>query len=49
VWRLQRGGPPATAATGASLALCRVAAAAPGGRGHPLSMSHCVLFGAGRA
>jgi len=49
VWQLQRGAPPALPATGGSLALCRVAAAAPGGRGDPLSMSRCVLFGAGRA
>ncbi len=49
VWRLQPGGPAATAATGASLSLCAGAAAAPGARHDPLTMARCVLFSAGRA
>jgi hypothetical protein len=49
VWTLGPGGPATTPATGASLAACRGAAAAPAARGHPLSMAACVLFGAGRS
>ncbi|HXP32823.1 MAG TPA: hypothetical protein VN820_02355 [Acidimicrobiales bacterium] len=49
VWKLQRGGPSSTPATGASLPLCRAAATAPKSRADPLAMSKCVLFGAGRA
>ena len=49
VWALQPGGPTAAPVTGASLAQCRAAAAAPDARGQPLAMSRCVLSGAGRA
>ncbi|MGA2932923.1 MAG: hypothetical protein ABSE98_12660, partial [Acidimicrobiales bacterium] len=49
VWKLQRGGPSSTPATGASLPLCRVAAATPNKRADPLAMSKCVLAAAGRA
>jgi len=49
VWKLQRGGPSGTPATGASLSLCRAAATAPNSRADPLAMSECVLLAAGRA
>ncbi len=49
VWPLQSGGPPAAPATGGSLARCRAAAATPGARADPLTMSRCVLSGAGRS
>ena len=48
VWRLQPGGPTASAATGAPLSQCRGYAAASGTRSDPLAMSRCVLFDAGR-
>ncbi len=49
VWPLQPGGPSSAPASGASLAQCRAAAAAPDNRTNPLAMSQCVLFAAGRA
>ena len=49
VWRLQTGGPTASAVTGAPLSQCRGYAAAPGTRTDPLAMSRCVLFTAGRS
>ena len=49
VWTLPPVGPTAAPATGASLAQCRAAAAAPAARGQPLTMSQCVWSGAGRA
>jgi hypothetical protein len=48
VWNLQQGNAPTLPATGASLALCKLAADAPAARADPLSMSNCVLFGAHR-
>ncbi len=49
VWDLPRGGPATTPATGASLATCRAAAAAPSAQATPLFMADCVLIGAGRS
>ncbi len=49
VWDLPRGGPATAPATGASLAACRGAAAAPSARATPLFMADCVLLGAGRS
>ncbi len=46
-WPLQPGGPSAAPVTGGSLSLCRAAAATPAGRADPLTMSRCVLSGAG--
>jgi hypothetical protein len=48
VWNLQHGNAPALPALGGSLGLCELAADAPAARADPLSMSHCVLFGAHR-
>jgi hypothetical protein len=49
VWDLPRGGPATTPATGASLATCRGAAAAPSAQATPLFMADCVLLGARRS
>jgi hypothetical protein len=49
VWSLGPGWAATTPATGASLATCRGAAAAPTARPNRLFMAQCVLFGAGRA
>ncbi len=49
VWALQSGRAPSTPAIGASLALCRSAAAAPAARSDPLAMAQCVLHAAGRS
>jgi hypothetical protein len=49
VWDLPRGGPATTPATGASLATCRAAAAAPSAQATPLFMADCVLMGRGRS
>jgi hypothetical protein len=48
VWNLQQGKAPAPPAIGGSLALCDAAADAPAARADPLTMSNCVLYGAGR-
>jgi hypothetical protein len=48
VWNLQQGNTPELPALGSSLTLCEVAADAPAARADPLSMSNCVLYGAGR-
>ncbi len=49
VWKLQPGWASTAPATGASLPICRVAAAAPAVRANRLFMAECVLFGAGRS
>jgi hypothetical protein len=49
VWTLAPRWQVTAPATGASLGLCRAAAAAPGAQTLPLTMANCVLFGAGRA
>jgi hypothetical protein len=49
VWTLPRGWTAHPPAFGGSLPQCRAAAGAPAQRTHPLSMSTCVLFGAGIA
>lgn len=48
VWDLVQGNAPALPALGGSLALCEAAAYAPAARADPLTMSNCVLYGAGR-
>ncbi len=49
VWELPHGVVATTPATGASLAACRGAAAAPSAQSTPLFMADCVLLGAGRS
>ena len=48
VWNLQQGNAPALPALGSSLAFCELAADAPAAKADPLTMSNCVLYGAGR-